>query len=374
MEQCIRKPLHSDLRLSLNNDKIQILHGSKNVFIPSSLTMVSAGRTSSRSDVFKAMYIRNGQKIPIVFKIQRRNDEKRKRGLAYEKLIYKLMSFIVDTGICPFRLRSYSMSEPENIIVTETFNNIQHIGDFIRTNLKMSKDIEKHTNRCKNLLVQLLYAIEVNYRLGIRHNDLHLNNILVRKCKPRNEKLVYLTRDKKSKYDLYLNDVDFHILIYDFDRVTKMSPQNKNIMSKFKAFWSSTPVTNLFPWQEPFLYTEKLDLFKIMQLLRESTESTYMQRLLSYLNISMSPQEQNRVARIHSRGIPLVKSNLLSYKLVTNSSRQIASGHYREPLNLPQWLKSFSNSEEAILKLIALQNQKTKQKIPIIGDMRKIYK
>ena len=96
--------------------------------------------------------------FPVVAKIQKSRGE-RLAGLQYEKIIYSLMTKIVDSGVCPFRLRSYDMSEPSTMLITESFENMIDLGDFLDNFVKSSS--KYHIDDCRNLLIQILIRLNV---------------------------------------------------------------------------------------------------------------------------------------------------------------------------------------------------------------------
>ena len=102
-----------------------------------------------------------------------------------------------------------------------------------------------------NILFQILYTLEVYNRIGVKHNDLHTNNIfvLVR------EKNAIDTKEDFSKiskapvkfyrtykfrhsdgilHELNLPNIGFDVRIYDFDRTCKLNLGVKNFKEQIK--------------------------------------------------------------------------------------------------------------------------------------------
>ena len=301
----IIKPLPTNLKLKYENKKISIYKGNKDIVLKSKLISKDTG---SRSFVYKMICKGSNGFFPVVAKVQKSRGE-RLAGLQYEKMIYSLMTKIVDSGVCPFRLRSYDMFEPRNVLITETFDGMIDLGDFLDNFYESS---EYHIDDCRNLLIQILYAIEVNYRVGIRHNDLHVHNVMIQFCKRKNKQLLYLNRDKNMSTSLLMNNCSFFVKLFDNDRVTKLRAKNYNIENNYQMNYDSKPVLNLFPWHEPSVYTEKLDLFKIMQHIRDDSQSKYLTKLLDSLKVSLSKSEKEKKSNFHG------KKNFLKYYLVTD--------------------------------------------------------
>jgi len=394
----VSKPLPTNLKLKYENRKISIYNGNKDIVVKSKI--LSKG-TGSRSFVYKMICKRSNGFFPVVAKIQKSKGE-RLAGLQYEKIIYSLMTKIVDSGVCPFRLRSYDMSEPPNVLITETFENMIDLGYFL-DNFVESSSRKYHIDDCRNLLIQLLYAIEVNYRVGIRHNDLHVHNIMIQYCKRADKKLVYLDRTKTMKRPIFMNNCSFSVKLFDNDRVTKLRAKNKNVSNTYQVTYDSKPVLNLFPWHEPSVYTEKLDLFKIMQHIRDGSRSNYLTKLVASLNVSLSKSEKKKKSTLHGQ------KNFLRYHLVTdpyvrkeplaarcsvtkdgNACTSTLSvlpepvGSWKPvstpslvasrtaSIQFPNWLENFNSSEGALM-MISQSQSKPKTKPLIVGDISKLY-
>ncbi len=377
----VTKPLPINLKFKYENRKLSIYEGTRNIVVNTDI--ISKG-TGSRSFVYKIICRGSHGVFPVVAKIQKSKGV-RLVGLQYEKMIYSLMTKIVDSGVCPFRLRSYNMFEPSNVLITETFDDMIDLGDFLETFYESS---DYHKDDCRNLLIQILYAIEVNYRLGIKHNDLHEHNVMIKKCRRVDKKLVYLNRTKDITKLIFMNNCSFFVKLFDNDRVTKLGAKNKNVSNAYQTSYDSKPVLDLFPWHEPSVYTEKLDLFKIMQHIRDDSQSDYLTKLLASLNVSLSNSDKKKKSLIHG------KKNFMRYHLVTDPNvrkEPLAAscsvtksgnactvgkvgkvGKVRTPSQFPEWLDDLNSSEEALLTLT--KSQYISQTNPqTVGDISKLY-
>jgi hypothetical protein len=372
----ITKPLPTNLKLKYENRRISIYNGNKDVVVKSEI--ISKG-TGSRSFVYKMVCKGSNGFFPVVAKIQKSKGE-RLAGLQYEKMIYSLMTKIVDSGVCPFRLRSYDMSEPSMMLVTETFDDMIDLGFFLDNFLENGS--KYHIDECRNLLIQILYAIEVNYRVGIRHNDLHVHNIMIQFCKRADRKLVYLNRTKTMKRPIFMNNCSFSVKLFDNDRVTKLAAKNNNINSLYQENYNSKPVLNLFPWHEPSVYTEKLDLWKVMQHIRDDSKSGYLTELVSSLNVSLSREEKRKKSSLHGQKDfvryhlvtdPYVRKEPLAARCsVVKDGNACTTSINVQTSKFPNWLNDLNSSEKALMMIAQYQN-KPKTKPLVLGDISKLY-
>jgi hypothetical protein len=236
--------------------------------------------SGSGAKFFKITLTDGGTAHHLVAKIQDTEDRRKIRGLRHEHNVYKFLNSLVDNKICPFFLRCYEVKvmSPsnhntilENIVLTESFPDT----DFTTMVLFMKNAKRSLPTRqsAVNFMFMLLYTIEVMYRVGIRHNDMHLNNIFIISCAaPITYSISYVRRDGERATH-YLRDVRHIPLIFDNDRATKLSPQHNVTFHHAHDFYTTnhTPVTNLFYWHNPLHRTEKLDMYKLMHHLRDAT-------------------------------------------------------------------------------------------------------
>jgi len=377
MDACNVKPLPTDLKINLEKG-ISIYQGSKNIVRNTEL--ISA-QTGSRSFVYRVTCKGLKGNFQLVAKVQNTKGA-RLEGLIYEKMVYSLMTKIVDSGVCPFRLRSYDIiNQPKHVLITETFDNMIDLSEF----LKAFQNNKYHESDCYNLLIQILYAIEVNYRVGIRHNDLHVHNVMILFCdtKPGHKKLTYLSRNKNKKSSLLMHNCRFIVKFFDNDRATKLAAKNDNINGTYHSNYDPKPVLDLFPWHQPAVYTEKLDMFKIMQHIRDDTKSIFLKNLLESLNVSLSESEKYEISRIHGQ------NNFLTYHLVTGKSKRLeplaarcsrtkssdacTTKNIRISSTFPKWLDKMNSSEKALMILAESIKRVKGKKYTEVGDISKLY-
>jgi hypothetical protein len=355
---CTIHPLHKNLHF--HRSQIKVFEDAKDI-VKSKKQLIS-GTTGSKSFIYLVKCMPSSKvAFSIVVKVQRETGKIREKrdGLLYEKMIYKLMTEVVNSGVCPFRIRAYDMLEPDNVLITETFSNMESLGTFLK---------KKNPKReCNYMLTQILYALEVNYRLGIRHNDLHDNNIMVRHCKSTTIVLKYITRNKLTTI-LSLPDCTFMIMLFDNDRVTKQQAANATVTKNlFRGPLNPDPVLQLFPFFEPSLYTEKLDLFKIMQIIRHNVKTKYMKTLLAKMTLS-----ELKLKKIsESFTTKQARENFNHYFLVTRNGKR------KEPTTLPSWLEQLNSTEDALLGMTKhgfIQHGLIQpQKDSLVADLSKLY-
>lgn len=381
------KPLPTNLKVKLEGpgpekNKISIYQGNKNIV---SKTDLISEQTGSRSFVYRITCKGLKGEFQLVAKVQNPKAKwERLEGLKYEKMVYSLMTKIVDSGVCPFRLRSYDkIDQPKHILITETFDNMVDLSKFLNE-FKNNKD---HESDCYNLLIQILYAIEVNYRIGIRHNDLHAHNVMILFCDTGHKKLTYLSRNKDKKTTILMHNCRFIVKFFDNDRVTKLSAKNGNINDTYHNNYDPKPVLDLFPWHQPSVYTEKLDLFKIMQHIRDDTKSIILKNLVKSLNVSLSESEKYEISKFHGQ------NNFLRYHLVTAKSKRqeplaarcsrtkssdaCTTKNIRTSSTFPKWLDNMNSSEKALMMIANLTKRfgsRVKGKTYTeVGDISKLY-
>lgn len=196
----------------------------------------------------------------------------------HEKNIYDLVNSLVDDNVTPFVMKTVgnkrvidfddyhpsiqkefggliSPGEVLNTIpfITESACNghIMSLGDIMDKNLCPAKEIPA-------LLFQLYYTLECFNQIGLRHNDLHHNNILVvkRTGLPKNSY-------REFRFYDYRNDIDrrvlvpvtqYEIRIFDFDRSQKAkTPSSSHFMDLGfgrKDEWAiNSPMRNKKLWK-----------------------------------------------------------------------------------------------------------------------------
>jgi hypothetical protein len=337
---CARKPLPADLRLVQNkNTKLGFSLKTKEGPVKMKMRSISTN-TGSGANVHKLEIVTDNKKTyHAVSKIHFSSNERKLRGLQHEREMYEFLNHIVNAKICPFFLRSYVMvpNSPDterrmrHILITESFPS----GSFTTLNrfLKLRPSKLRTSTDAINLLIMLLYTIEVMYRVGMRHNDMHLNNIFIIQCPKTTFEIKYVTRDFR-RFTFFLHNVQYMPLFFDNDRALKLSPLPGVKFRHAHQFApkNHTAVTARFRWHNPQHRTEKLNMYKLMQHIRNVTVNTSpVYRIIRNICYNGSKKKyclseksavKNRIAKYVQKSafqnyhLPLKKNNLSGSEII----------------------------------------------------------
>lgn len=370
---CDRKPLPTDLKFVLaKNTKLGFSLRDKFGIVKMKVRSIPVN-TGSGANIFKLKFITTNKKIyHAVSKIHYSSNDRKLKGLQHEREVYEFLNHLVDENICPFFLRSFNVRtngpDPMNhILITESFPS----GKFTTLNifLKSRPSKIRTQNDALNLLLMLLYTIEVMYRVGLRHNDMHLNNIFIIQCPITAFEIKYVTRDSR-RFNFILHDVRYMPLFFDNDRATKLTPLSGVKFRQAHQFApkNHTAVTTRFHWHNPQHRTEKLDMYKLMQHIRNTVINTspifriirntcYSGKLIKHC-LSESSDFRRKIAK------NVQSSAFRDYHLLLNKKN--ANGTEI----IPHWS---GTSERFLFQLIRqLPRQKRSGKLKIV-NMEKLY-
>jgi hypothetical protein len=125
---------------------------------------------------------------------------------------------LVDKTIIPFMQPVYGIYAMLN--ETSSANvKITTLGDFVLKLLNVNSLTKNEKKEVLlNILFQILYTLEAFNNIGLKHNDLHINNILIFE-EPRSSKYIqYILSDGRK---VNLAHIGFTARIFDFDRSCK---------------------------------------------------------------------------------------------------------------------------------------------------------
>ena len=308
-------------------------------------------RTGSRASIFIIACRGTDAFRPfhVAVKVQTSDNIRRQRGLRYEKMMYRLMTQLVEQRICPFRLRSYDMQEPENVLVTETYKDLRTLRKFLQERRLTQRE-------SRYLLIQLLYALETNWRLGLRHNDLHPNNVFVKPCRGFNLKLTYLDRNNRQ-HVIAMPGCRFVILMFDNDRVTVVSntcvcwqmldteKPDLQIGPRPQRCDESVPVAHSTAQNRPTQPVQAAAAYVFGgQQQQPSLRSLMKKSHVGFENRELM-QHANTWCEYEDGGC---FKDLMEYLLLTRHGRH----EPRYSKNLPDFVKKMPNSDEMMLKLV----------------------
>ena len=372
---CDRKPL-PQLKFVLNNNT-KLGFSLKNKSGPIKMKVRSIPvNTGSGAQVYKLELItHNNKTYHAVSKIHFTSNERKLKGLQHESRVYKFLNHIVNEQICPFFLRSYVIlpnspgteRKMNHILITESFPH----GKFTTMNrfLKSRPSKLKTITDALNFLLMLLYTIEIMYRVGLRHNDMHLNNIFIITCPRTTFEIKYVTRDNRY-FSFFIHDVNYIPLFFDNDRATKLSPLPGVKFHHAHNFAprNHTAVTTRFHWHNPQHRTEKLNMYKLMQHVRNTVINTSpIYRII-----------RNTCYNSSKRRHCLSEGSALRHKIAKNV-QQSAFRNYHLPLNknnangteiIPHW----SGTSERFLFELIKQLPRRKPGVNVMAlNMGKLY-
>ncbi len=167
--------------------------------------------------------------------------------LIYKNVINKLVyNYItpycitcIDYKICHEKTLFGKEKKVKFTLINETntiSSNTNHLAPFLDKNLTNINFIQ-----FVNLLFQIMYTLQCFNKIGLRHADLHLKNILVfesdQNCLKQNQdKEVYryfrYNNDEETDY-LYLPNIGIELRIYDFDRSLKSKSPYESFNNKY---------------------------------------------------------------------------------------------------------------------------------------------
>ena len=306
-----KKKINSYNTLLKNNNNFNTIYNNDSLYInsqinnkkPNSLTLNNNKKTkkisnlkdtSSGSEVF-IVKGKTGQfqnKNFIIKKTFIYNDDRAKNKSKNECIIYKYIRNLVKYNICPFIYYGFQCK-------TKQINNIQTVQFLIlntnqkNTTLKTLHDMIDKENLLDKLqefyiiLFQIMYTLKCFDLIGIKHNDLHFNNIFLElKLNEKNSICQLLKEYKKKKtFTKYIiNDktyeipnIDYTVKIYDFDLASKNNRDDNNTTNgkKFKESFKDNNVSEFTPinfeveYSTTFLNNEDSVNFDVLKVLFE---------------------------------------------------------------------------------------------------------
>ena len=165
------------------------------------------------------------------------------------------------------------------IIILEKLENFDSID-------KMAKSL--NDEQLKKILFQLLYTVECFVRIGVRHNDLQYENILLVKLKT--PKTTEYTVDNKKFYLTY----EYDPVIFDFDKSNKYS--NPVINTDTTVTIGDNPInlcsaTGIFNG-----YNTIYDTLRVMCLYEKNIKQGWLEKNLKSIYPLMKPAIQLSVS------------------------------------------------------------------------------
>lgn len=299
---------------------------------------------------------RHDKRAPYDTRLQQR-EKKIAAGLRHEKKVYAIFTRLVTSGITPFLLMGVMLSAkmPGNVLATETA-----APEDMMTLSQYFKIHSLSYMHARALIFQLVYTVEVLYRIGARHNDIHLGNVMMvreRQAAGQTMRIVYLTRDlREFEYDLPL--YGWQPRIYDFDRVFKRDWKTRmhKVQTPYRKTLSPSAVTARFPWHDPKIDSSEMNVTKLLRHIRNAaSRNAYSNLSLAVRNISINSDHLRGLFRKHS----LNRKTWFEYYIPVdgrdreiNISSDVQSSEMIILTNLgPEFPKSNSNNPFAVANM-----------------------
>ena len=307
------------LLLDILNVQLHSQFKSKTVLYPESIVtkikVLSRDETASGASVLSLQTDSFGTlvcKFTPLPKLSTKPDPGRFEICLYDKI----MNHLVDDNVTPFIMKSLLTSNDLSkssfcvvrkdmhpsiqkeiklnnnkklrVLLTESVDaaNITSLQNFLKTN-------GKTINEITNVLLQVLWTLECFNRIGFRHNDLHLGNILVvkhaRKSKNTHRIFKYTCTKTKQVKKVYLPVIEWEVRIFDFDRSGKARMKNLKSVYNTAYHLNYEPFTDwdMSLWTDNTLNSQ-YDTYKIMSELPKTGDFnfnvngyTYSTRLLN---------------------------------------------------------------------------------------------
>lgn len=373
--------------VSINNQfRIQLTtSGGLNLIDKGRDAIETLARASTGSGTF-VYRVRTIDKEHVVFKVamkRHRNayenkyakngltkSEKILNGLKHEKKVYEMFTRLVTGNVTPFLLMGVLQPKtkntvskiilPENVLATETssVSDSMSLSQYIRKN-KLSY------YRARTLIFQLVYTIEVLYRVGARHNDIHLGNVMMMRqpqAMGRKMRIIYLTRNERQEFQYDLPLYEWQPRIYDFDRVFKKKwPRMEDVRNNYAGNLLPKPVLNRFPWHDPKIDTADFNVTKVLQHIRNAANRNGSSQLkLAVTNITKDRSNLKGFVRTYK----LAQREWFDYYLPVHRS-------YDKEQNITGNLNS---PEYVIVSKLGPEFPITPMTPAVIANMRNLYR
>lgn len=291
-------------------------------------------------------------------------------GLQHERRVYELARRLVDAKITPFLITGVRMAEtPLSSLVTtsDSPSNLMSMSKYIKTH-RMSPKVAAST------VAFLMYTIEVFERIGVRHNDLHLGNILMHRHRlgPGVCEIHYVPQSNLNSSKTYrLPHPAWTPKIFDFDRVFKRSV--KEVRANLRDAMPTAPVMDRFGWHTPEIHKSDLNVTKVIQHLYDYARRYKQQKALKATTapFALDKAQIGRLLRTpQCRGERLDVETWYHYYLAVCR----ANGDDRGEIDVSEVVGRRS-AEEIFLELAALHDQsQTTKRVVLSLDMRRLYR
>ncbi len=257
-----------------------------------------------------------------------------------EYQMYSVFNAFVKYNISPFVLTNIpiipyekSSSREYYPIFTTTYNNLKTIYDF----LLKGQDKKSYNIQLKCVIFQILYTLECMNRVGLRHSDLHTNNIFVLNL-----------QNSKNKVNKFIIDGNTYYIplsvpqvrIFDLDRSIKNIPKDIKVRKEFKFKSSRNSIENIKnKFGKKFgntKHTNTFNTFKILYHIYEIVPKEIGSILKEQDIINYFPKKLNDFKNKHFLDSQLFKE----YGMLYHKSKIVKEKKLKTNLYDPQIFKS----------------------------------
>ena len=274
----INKDKPNSLTLN-NNKKTKKISKSTDTSSGSAVFIVKGktGKFQNKNFIIKKTFIKNKDKLA-------KNKSKN------ECIIYKYIRNLVKYNICPFIYYGFQCKK-KKISKRQTVQFLILNTNQQNTTLKTLNDMidkEKLLDKLQEfyiILFQIMYTLKCFDLIGIKHNDLHFDNIFLElKLNEKNSIYQLLKENKKQTTNYSINDktyeipnIDYTVKIYDFDLASKNNrdENNRKNRKEFKDSFKDNKVSEFTPidfkvnYNTTFLNNEDSVNFDVLKVLFE---------------------------------------------------------------------------------------------------------
>ena len=252
--------------------------------IVSNMKIVSHGETGSGAVVAVLKTKNHGI---MACKLTRYNPKEKEDPGWHEVKMYNLLNNLVDDNVTPFILKNivFKYAMDANTLHPKVINRMKSKHIFKQYHALLTESVDGKNmytlydtigllprKTIQALMFQVLWTLECFNRIGVRHNDLHLENIFVFKHnRPQNTYRIFKYKDEKNiQHVLYVPTTEYEVRVFDFDRAAKRKLTSHKYKKKYTPAISFKYTRDLFMKRHTLSNkNHQFDTFKFMQHIGE---------------------------------------------------------------------------------------------------------
>ena len=285
--------------------------------------MISTNKnTGSESFVYVIRFIDN--KRTVVMKLLPKE--------SYDLMMNEYQMYSVFNGFIKHKVSPYVLTKvpivtktPVNDkypLFTTTYENLQTLDEYL-TNKKVNETFFKNI---QSILIQLLYTLHCMNKVGLRHNDLHTNNIfVVQNVGNKLENTYNALNCNGNTYYVPVNGPQ--IRIFDLDRSVKRSPKElkpdfmfrsnqKHLLALYNAFGKQFANNSL---SEPF------DTFKVLYTIYDTLPTTLQKILIDEGVFGYFPSNNKKFEKTYDLNKRLYREYRFLFKKSNSRNKMVVT-------------------------------------------------